>query len=421
MIGEKPFPEVPDPGIVDRYHLSFECPPSGIRQWIDKSGLGARDCTAPGIALCSTENENQQMATIGHTLVGLTLAAGPKSRPPGRFLGLMWIGLMVLFAHLIDISEWMLLLLAPGRFSTHSVTNEPWLIVTVTLCVAALLVSGRVRNPVLYLVAGVSILSHVLLDLRSVRLSLANLYGWSGDQGFPTFREMFISEVWLFGFTLSVVVLVRSLREPRIKQATKYLGAALAATAAISALSRLPYLWMPAYSLAVIHAGLVMKWRPRPVHLWVLAPLAPLLALVVTEIYAGQLQSRGQDLTQAKEYQAALEPLEAALRIATRSSKVGTRVYLSTCKYMLNDLPDAEHQLLQVIDDPENPYWPRLMLAYFYVAPKTKNTPFHRPEETRRLLESIAEDPRAGRTSEIARGQLKRMIDERLIPPTAPQ
>jgi hypothetical protein len=332
----------------------------------------------------------------------------------------MWIGLVILFAHLIDISEWMLLLLAPGRFSTHSVTNQPWLIITVTLCAFVLLGGGRVKNPFLYLVAATSILSHVLLDLRSIRLLLANLYGWSGDQGFPTFREMFISEVWLFGLTFSLVVLFRSLREPRIKRPTKFIGAALAAIAAISALSRMPILWIPAYSLAVIHACLVMKWRPRPAHVWVMVPLAPLLALVVTEIYAGQLQSRGQELTQAKEYQAALEPLEGALRIATRSSKVGTRVYLSTCKYMLNDLPDAEHQLLQVIDDPENPYWPRLMLAYFYVAPKTKGTTLHRPEETRRLLESIANDPRAGQTSEIARGQLKRMIDEHIIPPAAP-
>ncbi|OWY73454.1 hypothetical protein B7486_03685 [cyanobacterium TDX16] len=361
------------------------------------------------------------MATIGHTLVGLTLAAGPKSRPPGRFLGLMWIGLMVLFAHLIDISEWMLLLLAPGKFSTHSVTNQPWLITTVTLCAFVLLALVRVKNPILYLVTGISILSHVVLDLRSIRLSLANLYGWNGDQGFPTFQEMFISEVWLFGLALSLVMLLRSLREPRIKQPTKYLGAALAAIATVAALSRLPFLWIPAYSLAVLHRLLVMKWKPRPAHAWVLVPLAPLLALVITEVYAGQLQSRGQELTQAKEYQAALKPLQAALRIATRSSKVGTRVYLSTCKYMLNDLPDAEHQLLQVIDDPENPYWPRLMLAYFYVAPKTRNTPFHRPEETRRLLESIAADPRAGRTSEIAREQLKKMIYEHLIPPAAPK
>lgn len=361
------------------------------------------------------------MATIGHTLVGLTLAAGPKSRPPGRFLGLMWIGLMVLFAHLIDISEWLLLLLAPGKFSTHSVTNQPWLITTVTLCAFALLAIGRVKNPILYLVTGISILSHVVLDLRFIRISTADLYGWNGEQGFPTFREMFISEVWLFGLALSLVMLLRSLREPRIKQPTKYLGAALAATSTVAALSRIPFLWIPAYSLAVLHALLVMKWKPRLAHAWVMIPLAPLLALVITELYAGQLQSRGQELTQAREYQAALKPLQAALRIATRSSKVGTRVYLSTCKYMLDDLPDAEHQLLQVVDDPENPYWPRLMLAYFYVAPKTMNTPFRRPEETRRLLQSIAEDPLAGRTREIAREQLKKMINEHLIPPIAPQ
>ena len=119
-------------------------------------------------------------------------------------------------------------------------------------------------------------------------------------------------------------------------------------------------------------------------------------------------------------FRLAARAYQQALDIPTRSSRVGAYVNLSSCLFKLDKLDGAERSLLRVINDVENPYWPRLMLAYLYVAPKTRGTTYHRPQETRRLLASIADDPRSGRTGDIARAQLQKMTAAGTIPSDSP-
>lgn len=332
----------------------------------------------------------------------------------------MWIGLLVLFAHLVDIVEWLLLLVAPRNFSTHAITNSPWLIACVLAGCMALLAICRVRSVAAYLIAAAAVLSHIILDYRSVRLFGADLYGWSGEEGFPTLREMFVAEVWLFGLILSLATLYRVAREPGVSRPSRKLAAVFAVVALLAAISRWAPAWIVAYFLAFLHSGLLARKKIRVALLWNLVPLVPLLALVVTEAEAMRIEARGMKFFAVRDYGAASRLFEQALGVPTRSSKLSAHVYLSTCLFFMNDLEGSEQRLLEVIDDPENPYWPRLMLAYFYVAPKTRGTPFNRPGKARQLLESIAGDPHAGKTGNIARAQMDRMISEGIIPTSSP-
>lgn len=360
------------------------------------------------------------MATVGHTLTGLSLGVGPNSRPSGKFIAAIWMGLLVLFAHLVDLIEWMLLLVAPRTFSAHTVTNSPWLVMGVLAGVLLFLAACRVRQPVLYAFAALAVLSHVLLDLRSIRLSLANVYGWSGNDGFPSLLETMASEFWLFGGLFALAALFHAARQRGVKRPARQLAAVLGVVAVVGAVIRHPIAWAPAYALCLLHALLLSRQRVKWSLAWNLVPLIPLFALVGIELYAWRLESHAASLLQSQDYQRAARAYQQALDIPTRSSRVSVHVNLSTCLFKIDDLDGAERQLLRVVDDVENPYWPRLMLAYLYVAPKTRGTSFHRPQESQRLLQSIADDPRSGRTGQIAHAQLQKWTADGTIPPDAP-
>ena len=65
------------------------------------------------------------MATIGHTLIGLSLGSLSRAESRGQALRYIWPGLIVLMAHLVDIAEWVVILAAPAYFDQHFVTNSP--------------------------------------------------------------------------------------------------------------------------------------------------------------------------------------------------------------------------------------------------------------------------------------------------------
>lgn len=333
------------------------------------------------------------MATIGHTLVGLSLGGLCPAVVRTRALPLFWLGLMVLAAHSVDIAEWLITLWAPSRFSQHLVTHSPLWTSVLVVILWAILTLARVRSPWPYLCIAVAVISHLLLDYLPARLLLLRLYGGASRTAWPGLRESIIAEIWLYGLFLVVVLLWQSARAPGCSRPARNLAWLLAGASVLAALSRNAIFWAPVYAVAGAHALLLLRRALRPALLWNLVPLIPMAAMGAVELWSFLLYRQARKFQEAGQFASAAEWHRDALRVPTRTSKVSIYVYLSICEMEMKNWAAAERDLLTAARVAEDPTWPELSLAEFYISGRVRGTAYSRPEEARRIAEKIVAGP----------------------------
>src|SRR6266404_6662952 len=127
------------------------------------------------------------MATVGHTLVGLSFGGLSRSESRGGALRFVWPGFMILMSHLVDVLEWFTVVLFPGWASGHYLTHSPagTAAFLAIICVGVLLFT-RLRRPWPYLLIAAAMMSHLVLDAYWARRGLADAYGIAADdEGYP--------------------------------------------------------------------------------------------------------------------------------------------------------------------------------------------------------------------------------------------
>jgi hypothetical protein len=356
------------------------------------------------------------MATIGHSLIGLSIGSIGRAEVRGRVLQHVWPGLIVLMAHLVDLAEWAVILVAPGYFDQHFVTNSP--LVTAGLVAAVWIVIAfvtRLRRPWLYVLVALAIGSHLLLDHRLVRTALADLYGGSSEEEMPGLYAAVVAEVWLYGLVLVMVALARAARQHDCPPRGRAAAAVLGVVALVAAVTRVPGLWMPAYGVAALHALLLLRRDLELRLLWSLAPLVPLAALLTVELWAGHLYHEARALQVNKDYAAAAKAYRQALAVPARSQKLGAHVRVSQCQREMGDFAAAEATLLRAVKMCDRPDWPHCVLAGLYADSRAKHTPLYRPEEAARILREVVDGLSPAMVKAHARRKLDRLHRRGLI------
>jgi tetratricopeptide (TPR) repeat protein len=248
-----------------------------------------------------------------------------------------------------------------------------------------------------------------------VRTALADLYGGSSEEEMPGLYDAVAAEVWLYGLLLVIVGLGRAARQhdcpPRGRTAAWVLGA----MALITAATRVPALWMPAYGAAALHTLLLLRRELELRFLWSLVPLVPLAALLTVELWAGYLYREARALQVNKNYAAAAMMYEQALAVPARSQKLGARVRLSQCQRELADFAAAEATLLRAVKMGDRPDWPHCGLAGLYMDSRAKHTPQFRPEEAARILREVVDGLSPAMVKAHARRKLDRLRRQGLI------
>ena len=316
---------------------------------------------------------------------------------------------MVLLAHLIDLVEWAVVLVSPAYFDSHFVTNSPIVAVLIVVAVwAGLAIRVGTRRPVVFVLAGVAVGSHLILDHIAVRAFLVDFYGVSHESSVPGLLDSIAAEVWLFGLMILMVGAYRAARAPGRRPLLPVLAILAAAGAAGT---RFLPVWLGAYVLA---AGYLFGRELRGARLgwmWNLVPLIPLAALALVETRAASLNRQGLSLQRGRDVAAAAAHYERALALPTRSRQISARVRLATCRRRLGDFEAAEATMLEIIRDDDAPYWADYSLGVLYGDRKARGTRFYRPEEARRRLQRVLAGPAPSGVKRNARRQLDRLGD----------
>ncbi|MFH1417954.1 MAG: tetratricopeptide repeat protein [Planctomycetota bacterium] len=350
------------------------------------------------------------MATVGHTLVGLSLARLSHGEPSERGLRYVWPGLMVLGAHLVDIAEWVVILVAPTYFDQHFVTNSPILTAGLVVLVwAVMAVVFHVRRPWAFVLAGIAVFSHLLLDHRLVRAVLLDVYGIPAAEGPLGLWNAILAEVWLYGLLLVCVGLLQAARQRDCPRMGRAVAGVLGVAAILAAISRLAALWMPIYGLAAVHTLLLFRRALKPGLLWSLVPVVPLLALLAVELWAARLSDQGDVLMRAKDYAGASRLFQRSVSVPTRSK--GTTAYrkLGSCQWRMGEFAAAEASLLHAIRIGDEPCWAKIALAKVYQDPGAKPAGLYRPREAAKLLQGVLDTPEAMNCWRSARKRLDRL------------
>lgn len=356
------------------------------------------------------------MATIGHTLTGLSFGGLWHDTSQGRVLRYAWPGLMILMAHLVDVVEWVVILAAPGAVDRHFVTHSPLVtagvVAGVWICIA---VGTRTRLVWPYIVIGLVVFSHLLLDHRVVRTVLDDLYNGSPKSKMPDVFDTMLAEIWSYGLILVLVTLVQASRARHRPRRGRRACVVLGVLAVASAVTRWPALWVPVYTLSMLHAAILLWRRPQLRLAWSLVPLSPLVILLVFELWAAYLCNEANRLYSAEQPAAAAEVYRRALAVPARSQQLGARICLSTCQRRLGDHGGAEATLLHAVRVCERPYWAQWSLARIYSDPELRGSPLFRPAEAVRILREMAAGPCPASVKTAARKRLSRLRGMRLL------
>jgi hypothetical protein len=297
---------------------------------------------------------------------------------------------MVLSAHLVDLVEWILTVYSPGRYSTHFVTHSPWLTTGLVISFWAVLAFwARASSPWPYLCIAVGIFSHLLLDYPPERILLVNLYGRENRDALPGLRESIVAEIWLFGLFLVIVMLMQAIRDSKCPPKGRTLACALGAVCIIAAATRAAILWVPAYLMATLHAGILLRRELNVRLLWNFVPAIPVVALLLVELWFNAVYRRAIQLQQGGDYANAARLHHQALAIPTRSSKVGVYIYLGTCELAMKNWAACVYDLQTAVRLSEDPAWAQLNLSVFYMNDNLRGTVYFRPDEAERILNSI--------------------------------
>lgn len=356
------------------------------------------------------------MATVGHGFIGLALGAVPANRDQKDQLRYLWPGLIVLFAFLPDLVEWIGSLAVPN-LSPHFLEGGIWkpLLLTVIVCTVTGL-AARLKRPLPYLVIAAAVLSHFLMDLRSVRTVIADAYGkYSVDQGLPGLFDSVVAEIWLYGFIFVEAVVLRAAFEHRASRQGRTLSLVVALIVLGAALTRNAFVWVPSYFLALAHAGLLLRRHFSPKFAWSLAPLLPLLALATVELTAFYIDGQARSAQRANNYHRAIQLHRQVLRIPKRGGAMTTYANLFRCYVALGDWEEAEAALKTAEALPEDAYEPFFLLARFYIDPRHEGTTYFRPREAEERFRRVMNGPYTDEARNAAASSLQEMKDRGLI------
>lgn len=343
------------------------------------------------------------MATIGHTLVGLSCAGLSREESRGHAMRYLWPGFMILMGHLVDVLEWFTIVLFPTWASGHYLTHSPLATCAfvVLICLGVLIIT-RLRKPWPYVLIAVAIVSHLALDALWGRRALADMYGVApDDEGYPL-RQTIVAEVWLYGLLLLLVLLGRAATEkgcPRFGRAAAWV---LAGLAILAAASRIAVVWFPIYALGFFHATILLRRRFHWGLLWGLVPLIPLGACVAAEIHSSNMLHRAWDRLLEKDYRGSLALYQQALCFPMRVSPSMAYVHIAQCHDYMGELPDAEKYFKKAADSSDESGWGHYWLAWFYAKRDWRDTPYYRPQEAARILEQLVHDTDRPRVKKVA-------------------
>lgn len=342
--------------------------------------------------------------------MGLSLGSAWKARLPGKVLPAIWIGFVILCAHLIDLVEWILILINPTRFSSHELTNSPALVGLVFIALVLLLaVVWRVRTLTPYLIVAAALASHLVLDHLGVRRWLSNLYATGEFDELLPLEISIEAEIWFYGVTVVLVLLVRAALDRTCPRAGRKVAIGLAVVATVAMLTRRPIIWAPCYAIGTLHALLLLRRELHPTMLWGIVPLLPLFVLVAAELWASRVEREALAHEQRGAYAAAARLHQRALAAPKRSSRTSIYIHLSNCQRELDDWQGAERSLRLAVATAESRHWPLLSLARLLSHPKARGTEHYRPEEAIAILRQIAADPDARKYHPGARKELSRL------------
>lgn len=349
------------------------------------------------------------MATIGHTLIGLSMAAlpGPDARRDRR-LWVIWPGVLVLLGHLVDLAEWVVIVAAPTVFDSHFVSNSPLVAVGLVGVVSLMLatVCGQ-RRLWPFVIAAIVVLSHVVMDLRGVRIWILRSSGLTDDPEAPGLGPLVAGDLWLYGLLFVWFLMLKAALQPRVSPKSRWLAGILLAFSTIAAMTRTPTLWAVAYVLATGHALLLLRRELGPSRLWGILPILPLLGLLGVELWAAHVQGLADERRESGDFVNAASLYREAIDIPTRSAKLDGWLKLSHCQVQMRDVYAAERSLRRAAALAERPWLARYWLGVLYGHEYAVGTDLYRPAEAAEIFNELINGPYDPSLKNSARARLE--------------
>lgn len=349
------------------------------------------------------------MATIGHTLAGLSLAGCSSPETQGGTPRHLWPAFVVLLAHMVDLVEWAAAIIPGASANSHFLTHSPFATAILVLLIwVALAIGTKLRSPLAYVIVAAAVFSHLLLDLPSLRFFIARAYDGGGTYDLPQLGQSLVAEIWLFGLVFVLISLGRAVLQPTCPKKGSAVGAVLMLAALAAAASRHAALWAPAYLVSLTHAAILLRSRFDVRQLWGIVVVLPVLAFVLVEGMAAHLTATGISLMRAGHDREAIEVYQRVFDLPTRESHAWNHTLIGQCYQNLGEPAPAEAAFIAGVESAESPAWPMIYLARFYALPKWQGTRFFKPEKAEALLEEARTRPRDPR---ILPGTTKLLAD----------
>ncbi|MFQ5429260.1 MAG: hypothetical protein ACE5E1_03020 [Phycisphaerae bacterium] len=350
------------------------------------------------------------MATIGHTLIGLSLAGLRGNGTKRRILRNAWPGFVVLLAHVVDLVEWLVWLVAPPAIDNHVLTHSVWLTaVVVGLTWLGLRFLAGVRSLWPFLVSAIAVFSHLLLDNRRFQTILAEVSGFPSNADMPILTHSIVAEVWCYGLLLVGMLLFQAQRQADCPRRGRLLAALLGGLSLAGAASRIVAVWAPAYLLSLLHATILLRRGIRRRLAWNLVPLAPLILYLAVIASASALLAQADALQAAGDYRGAIRCARASLVFGSRVTVPAAQRTIGFCHLKSGELAEAEAAYRAAEAASDGSVGSLFSLAGFYVASTCRNTPFFRPEQTRRILLRLQTDRYGASTRRHAQQMAERL------------
>ena len=273
----------------------------------------------------------------------------------------------------------------------------------------------RLRRVWPYAVIVGVVLSHLLLDLQYVRLTLVQWYYGQTfiDPTLPYFASI-RAELCVYGAPLVWVLLIRAALTPGTSAPTRAASWALLALSTASALSRTAALWGPLYALSTLHAVIVLRRHLKSRLLWNIVPLLPLFAMGYSTWLAAHRFEQAESLAQQGLDQQAVGVYQTALAVPSRVGRSSLYMRMGMSYERLGDLHAADRAYTRAVALSERPGWAVVVLSGFHA--RHEGTVFHRPDEAVRLLNGLLagdEAPEDVRT--YVRRMLKRLHERGVV------
>ncbi|MCK6486301.1 MAG: hypothetical protein HUU22_14615 [Phycisphaerae bacterium] len=334
------------------------------------------------------------MATIGHTFAGVGLALPVEMDRPGRPSSRWWLGAVVLASHFPDVGEWLLGLVSVQPIDSKLLHGIPAVSICVALFWIVMASLGRVRSIAPFLIVGLAMFSHLLMDERVLRQLISESYRRAPPDSPTTGRTLDLaSELWCYGTAPVIALLIVAARwSGRTRSARR--GALVLIPAVLLGLlyPRPRVAWIALDAAAVGYAVWALRPRPRRAWLWNLLPLLPMLSLGAVEAWASIETRRGLAQESRGRYRDALASFERAVTLPTRSDSTIRWWYIARCREAMGNPAGAEQALKECVARDNDWHWAEYELAKFYL--RMRGTPYHQPDRARRLLRNVIDSDR---------------------------